>query len=352
MSEMMTLAMEQAEMARYSSSPRPWVGCIIRSHDKIFTGFTQGELHAEQDALKKAGKDAQGAKLFTTLEPCLHKCVPEIIEAGIEKVIVGVTDPDKKVSGKGMVVLKDAGIRIEVGVMADEIREQLEPYIFQRVHKRPFVVLKLAATLDGRIGKQNRAIIADKEGLTGKEWPTDREWITGKEARIDVHRIRAENDAVIVGSATFLADSPKLDARNFKPKNRAEINQPQPIVLSTTELSETFSDGESNFMKMSGKPKKILTELYKKGMLQVLIEGGSTVAADFHSAGLIDKYIIYYAPTLFADDSSMPMFNFEKSAERFGKKKKAKKGKLLNVQVLGNDIKVEMKFGDWKKSAK
>lgn len=314
--ELMSLAMAEAEMARYNASPRPGVGCVIQTEGggELFKGFTQGEIHAEQNALKKAGKLAKGATLFSTLEPCLHKCCPEIISNEIKKVVVGAIDPDKRVSGKGILELESAGIEVESGVLESEITKQLMPYLFKTKHKRPYVVLKLAATLDGKISLD-----------------ANNRWITGKVARADTHKIRAESDAIIVGANTFQLDKPKLNVRDFTPPNGAKISQPQPIVLTHKPL-------KTDFFQMAGTPEEILQILFEQDMLQVMIEGGSKVAGAFHQANLIDKYVIYYAPKISGDDTSTPMFEFENALTT------TPKAELLSAQVLDGDLKVELAF--------
>src|SRR5437764_3277257 len=184
-------AMDLASGVRASTSPSPWVGAVIEPGG--FEGATRppGGAHAEIVALDAARGAARGATMVVTLEPCAHHgrtppCVDAIIDAGIARVVVGIEDPDPNVGGKGITRLLEAGIDVEVGVGADEVRAQLAPYLKHRSTGRPWLVLKLAASVDGRT--------AAPDGSS--------QWITGNEARADAHRLRAESDAVIVGAGT------------------------------------------------------------------------------------------------------------------------------------------------------
>ncbi len=340
---LMKTAVAISNLARYSASPRPWVGAAIQTASgEIATGFTKGETHAEQDALnnlKKKRLSLKGATLFTILEPCLHKCCGAIISSGIQNVVIGVLDPDKNVSGKGVEALKKAGITVETGLMEEEISNHLEPYLFQRTHKRPFTVLKLALTLDGYIASSNTA---------------KREWLTGKAARADGHKLRAESDAVIVGANTYENDKPKLTAREFTPEKiqgkTVKIIQPQPVVLANRNIKL-----KKLFTKLAGDPRDILNDFYQQQMIQVLIEGGGKTALAFHSAGLIDKYVFYYAPKFSANPKdAVKAFDFGVDVEHKAKAmseltqdNEASKNSYLKFQsaaVLdGTDLKVTYK---------
>src|SRR5688572_24346004 len=200
--QMMRQAIALAASVRGTTSPNPWVGCVLSTGHE---GATQppGGAHAEAAALAAAGAAARGAAVYTTLEPCSHHgrtppCADALIAARVARVVVGLEDPDNNVRGRGIQRLRDAGIEVEVGVCADEIRAQLAPYLKHRETGRPWVVLKLAATMDGRT--------AAPDGSS--------RWITGDAARADAHRLRAESDAVIVGAGTVRADDPALTVRD------------------------------------------------------------------------------------------------------------------------------------------
>ena len=184
-----------------------------------FEGATAppGGPHAEVTALARAGEAARGATLYATLEPCAHHgrtppCVDAIIEAGVARVVVGIEDPDERVAGRGVAALRAAGIEVTVGVAADEVAEQLAPYVKHRRTGQPWVVLKMAASLDGRS--------AAPDGTS--------RWITGESARRDVHRLRAHSDAVLVGAGTVRADDPELTVRLVDVADEA---QPLRVVL-------------------------------------------------------------------------------------------------------------------------
>src|SRR5207302_7203801 len=211
--------LEVAERGRGSTAPNPIVGAVIEREGEIVgEGWHErrGEAHAEVNALRAAGERARGATLVVTLEPCAHHgrtppCVDAIIEAGIARVVIGVEDPDPNVSGKGIAALREAGIDVEVGALAEEVAAQLAPYLKHRSTGRPWLVLKLAASVDGRT--------AAPDGSS--------EWITGDEARTDAHRLRAESDAVIIGAGTVRADDPSLTVRHV------EGRDPLRVVLGT-----------------------------------------------------------------------------------------------------------------------
>ncbi len=221
----MLRAVEAAERVRGRTAPNPWVGAVLvvpgDSHAPTtwFVGATArpGGPHAEVTALNAAGDRARGGTLYVTLEPCAHHgrtppCTVAVLEAGVARVVVGMVDPDPLVDGRGVEVLRSAGVEVEVGVAADVVGEQLAPYAAHRRTGRPWVVLKLAATLDGRI--------AAPDGSS--------RWITGEAARRDAHRLRAVSDAVIVGAGTVRADDPSLTVRlpPDDPRFRGPHDQP------------------------------------------------------------------------------------------------------------------------------
>ena len=214
-----------------SSSPRTPSGHRTR----FYAGATAppGGPHAEVTALARAGDAARGATLYVTLEPCAHHgrtppCTDAIVAAGVARVVVGIEDPDQRVAGRGIAALRAAGIDVTVGVAADEVAEQLAPYRKHRATGQPCVVLKLAASLDGRT--------AAPDGTS--------RWITGEAARRDVHRLRAHSDAVLVGAGTVRADDPeltvRLDGASDGPQPlRVVLGRPPPAPRSTRRSSCT-----------------------------------------------------------------------------------------------------------------
>ena len=313
----MRRAIDLAASVRASTSPNPWVGAVI--DPGRFEGATRppGGPHAEIVALQAAGDAARGATMVVTLEPCPHQgrtppCVDAILEAGIARVVVGIEDPDPNVSGKGIARLREAGVDVEVGVLADEIRAQLAPYLKHRRTGRPWLVLKLAASADGRT--------AAPDGSS--------QWITGEEARTDAHRLRAESDAVIVGAGTVRADDPSLTVRHV------EGQDPLRVVLGKAPADAKVQPA----VELEGDLDDVLDELGRRGVLQAVVEGGATVAGAFHRAGLVDRYVIYLAPALFGGDDGRPLFA-DPGAQTIAD---VWRGRITNVERLGADLKLEI----------
>ena len=291
-----TRAMEAARAmgrtARLRTSPNPWVGSVVVADGRIVgRGVTEppGGAHAERLALDEAGTAVADATLYTTLEPCDHEgrtgpCTEAVVAAGIRRVVVGVEDPDPNVSGRGVARLRDAGLEVVLGVLGDEVADDLTPYLHHRSTGRPFVVLKVAATLDGRT--------AAPDGTS--------RWITGAEARADVHRLRAESDVVVVGAGTVRADDPRLDVRDLLdgPVDPGSVPQPRRIVLGSIPEDARVRPAEEHHGDLGG----LLDRLGDEGVLQVLVEGGADVAGRFHRAGLVDRYVVYVAPAVLGGD--------------------------------------------------
>ena len=314
----MQIAINTANRARLISRPNPWVGVVVvKQSGEIFEGSTSraGGPHAEINALTIAGKLARGATLYSTLEPCNHTgrtgpCTEAIISSGITRAVIGITDPDPKVSGSGIARLREAGISVEVGVLADEVASQLKAYIHHRTTNRPFVVLKMASTLDGRT--------AAPDGTSM--------WITGETARRRVQQLRAESDAVLVGANTVRVDDPRLTVRDI------EGDSPRRIVLGEV----TKSARVNPCTQWRGALVDLLDELGNQGVLQLLVEGGPTVAAAFHRENLINQYIFHLAPALTGGNDSLSIF------ENTGISTMAQlwRGKIVASQKLGDDLEI------------
>ena len=271
-------------------------------------------------ALRQAGEAARGATLYSTLEPCSHHgrtppCVEAIIDAGVARVVVGVEDPDPQVAGRGLAALADAGVDVVLGVAAGEVADQLAPYLKHRSTGQPWVVLKMAASLDART--------AAPDGTS--------RWITGEEARRDVHRLRARSDAVLVGAGTVRTDDPELTVRLG---DGEEHPQPLRVVLGRRPRGARVHPA----LELSGDLGQVLDELGRRGVLQVLVEGGARVAHDFHVAGLVDRYVLYLAPVFFGGDDARPLF----SGPGAGTIGDVWKGRLVSVERLGDDLRVEV----------
>jgi diaminohydroxyphosphoribosylaminopyrimidine deaminase / 5-amino-6-(5-phosphoribosylamino)uracil reductase len=325
--EHMRRAVEIAATARGSTAPNPWVGCVVvpapaTGRTTTFEGATAppGGRHAEAAALAAAGEHARGATLYVTLEPCDHQgrtppCTAGILEAGVARVVIGIEDPDPLVAGRGIETLRASGVEVDVGVEAERVTDQLAPYLKHRTTGLPWVVLKLAATLDGRT--------AAPDGSS--------RWITGEASRRDVHRLRARSDAVLVGAGTVRADDPELTVRLH---DGVEGSEPLRVVLGSAPPEARVRPA----LELSGELADVLSELGRRGVLELLVEGGATVAHDFHVAGLVDRYVLYLAAAFFGGDDGRPLF----AGPGAGTIGDVWRGRLVSVERLGEDIRVEL----------
>jgi diaminohydroxyphosphoribosylaminopyrimidine deaminase / 5-amino-6-(5-phosphoribosylamino)uracil reductase len=318
--EAMTRAITIAERVRRRTPPNPWVGCVVTRDDRVVgegATFPPGGAHAEAAALTAAGDQARDATAYVTLEPCAHHgrtppCADALIEAGVRRVVVGVEDPDPHVGGRGIQRLRAAGIEVTIGVLAAEVGEQLAPYLKHRTSGRPWVVLKLASTLDGRT--------AAADGTS--------RWITGPLARADAHRLRAQSDAVLVGAGTVRADDPALTVRDVDGRD------PLRVVLGRVSDDARVQPA----LSLTGDLGDILDDLGRRGVLQVLVEGGATVAGEFHRAGLVDRYVLYLAPAFAGGDDGPGLFRGA-GAATIGD---VWRGRIVSIAQLGPDLRVEL----------
>lgn len=292
---LMRRAIAMAGTARLRARPNPWVGAVLRCADgSCFEGATSepGGPHAEVVAIEtaRAAKAVtQDATLYCTLEPCSHHgrtgpCTEAIIAAGISHVVASINDPDVKVSGTGFDRLRQAGITVTTGILAAEVEDQLAPYLHHRRTGRPFVVLKMATTLDARTHLGS--------GLR---------WITGPEARRRVHQLRAESDAILVGRNTIEVDDPELTVRDIEGPSPRRIvltrNRDVPAGARVRPCTQWDRDLD-----------ELLDTLGGEGVLQLLVEGGAQVARSFHEEGLIDRYVFHVAPTISGDAHAPGVF--------------------------------------------
>jgi len=314
-------AIEAASLVRLRTSPNPWVGCVIVTVDgRVFVGSTEapGGRHAEivaLDAARAARANTQGATAFTTLEPCSHHgrtgpCTEALISAGVSRVVSAITDPDQLVGGQGFAALRSAGITVEVGLCADLVTEQLRPYLHHRITGRPFVILKLASTLDGRT--------AAVDGSS--------QWITGEAARTAAHQLRAESDAIVVGSGTVRRDNPTLTTR------LVDGPSPRRVVLGKAPEQANVHP----CLEWDKSLCELLDSLGNEGVLQLMVEGGATVASSFHQQNLVDRYVLYVAPAFMGGNDGAPLFNGESASSM----QQLWRGTLRNVRQLGSDIEV------------
>ena len=329
----MQLAIKVAENGRGKCSPNPFVGSVIVKNNQVISeGWTSeyGSDHSEIQALKKAGKRAKGATLFVTLEPCSHygktpPCTNAIIAAGIKEVYIGIYDPNPLVKGKGIAMLKEAGIDVHYGFGEDKIRTQLEYYLCFIQKERPFVTWKTALTLDGKY--------AAEDGTA--------RWITGKKAREYAHKLRSENDVVLTGIKTILIDDPALNVRlpgNYKQPLRVVLDPflKIPVLSSFVSIAAKFpgmvitstanlQTDKVNLLKQKGVKietlktqdghfnlHEVLNLLYNMNYYSVLLETGSGIAEAFLKEELIDKIIFLYgAKILGGTKSPLPALGIE-----------------------------------------
>ena len=319
--EAMASALTAAASVRTSTSPNPWVGAVVVASNGsvVSSGATEppGGRHAEIVALDVASAAARGGTLVSTLEPCVHHgrtppCVESIVRAGIRRVVIGVADPDSKVGGAGIAFLTAAGIEVTVGVLVDEVSEQLAAYLHHRRTGRPYVVAKLATTLDGRA--------AAPDGTS--------QWITGNSARRDAHRVRAESDAIVVGAGTVRADDPALTVRHVPGRD------PLRIVLGRAPAGAKVHP----CLEWVGELGELLDELGGRGVVQLMIEGGPTTLASFHQAGLVDRYVWYLAPSIFGGREAVPAVDGTGAATIA----ELWRGRLAAVERVGDDLRVDV----------
>lgn len=275
----MARAVALGEEARGTTAPNPNVGCVIvRDEAFVGEGATRpgGRPHAEAVALASAGERARGATLYVTLEPCAHAsdrgpaCAASIVDAGVARVVAALGDPDPRTDGRGFALLRAAGISVEIGTGAQAAVRSLAGFLTRQRLSRPYVTLKLAMSLDGKIAT-----------ATGES-----RWITGEEARTDVHRERARCDMILVGRGTYAADTPSLDVRIPGLEHRS----PRRALLSRTDAPEGWERIDSP---------QAIHEL--REVNDLLVEGGAATAAAFLAADLVDRLIIYRAPIVIGD---------------------------------------------------
>lgn len=312
----MDLALEEGAKGKGKTSPNPPVGAIlVRDGEIVGRGHHRvaGGPHAEAIALERAGALAQGADLYVTLEPCDHHgktapCAPSIVEAGVARVFVGTIDPNPKVSGRGIERLKRGGVEVTLGVREEACRELIEPWAHFLRHRRPYVRLKVAMSMDGRIATRS-----------GKS-----QWITGEAAREWVHRQRGEVDAILVGRGTVEADDPRLtarlpgardplrvivdsrlrspaDARVFRQESEAKTLVAYAGEADAGRVSALREAGAELVACEAGPDGRVdlddlLRRLAERGVVDLLVEGGAEIFGAFLEAGRVDRLHLFMAP--------------------------------------------------------
>ena len=289
--EAMRRAIELADTVDIPDGPNPRVGCVLLAPDgsAIAEGRHRGAgtLHAEVDALAHAGEGARGATAVVTLEPCNHTgrtgpCSQALIDAGVARVVFAQSDPHARAAG-GAARLRDAGIDVDGGVLADDAARLNVAWTHAVTTGRPFVTWKVAATLDGRV--------AAADGTS--------RWITGEAARAEVHRWRQRCDAIAVGTGTVAVDDPHLTARDASGALRD--TQPLRVVVGTSDLragARVADDAAPSLHVRTRDPLEVLQVLAEREVRHLLLEGGPRLAAAFLAAGAIDQIVWYVAPVL------------------------------------------------------
>jgi len=314
---MMRRALALARRGIGKTSPNPAVGCVIVNNGEIVgEGWHRkaGTPHAEVHALRMAGERARGADVFVTLEPCAHygktpPCTEALIRAGVARVFVGMTDPNPLVSGRGLAALRGASIHVECGVLEDECRRVNEPFVKHVTTGRPFVILKSAMTLDGKTAT-----------ATG-----DSRWVTNESSRRYVHRLRSMVDAVMVGVGTLIADDPlltcRMGVRGSDPLRvivDSRLRTPPTAALfgmasAAKTLIATIEPGSSRAGALVNAGAELLQcreeagkvdladlmiRLGERRVQSVLLEGGRELAGAALRGGLIDRFLLFYAPKI------------------------------------------------------
>lgn len=354
----MKMALDLAKLGRGYTSPNPMVGALVVKDGKVVgKGYHRalGEAHAEVNAIEDAGPQAIGAILYVTLEPCNHSgrtapCTQKILKAGIKRVVAAMKDPNPDVKGGGLDYLKKQGIRVTSGICEGQAAKLNEAFIKYVQTHCPFVIVKCAATLDGRI--------ATKTG--------DSKWVSGKESRVFVHQLRHEIDAIMIGVDTVKIDDPRLTTR----LNDRKGKDPQRIILDThlsipEEAKVLRLDSDSDTVIVTGpsvqerkkaaieksgvrfyqSPLKdgmidldfLMKHLGKSGITSLMIEGGSHVIESSLRFGIVDKIMLFFAPKILGGDNGIPICSGPGPTEM----RECIQLKDISVLRFGDDVMIE-----------
>ncbi|MFA5522656.1 MAG: bifunctional diaminohydroxyphosphoribosylaminopyrimidine deaminase/5-amino-6-(5-phosphoribosylamino)uracil reductase RibD [Castellaniella sp.] len=349
-------ALAMAQTALYSTAPNPRVGCIIvRNGQVLGSGATQpaGQAHAEVMAIeqaRRAHRQLRGATVYLTLEPCSHQgrtppCMEALIRARPARVVVAMLDPNPRVKGQGVAGLRAAGIEVSVGIAAEEALALNPGFVSRMLRRRPWVWLKLASSLDGRIALPNG----------------ESRWITGQAARADGHHWRARSCVVLTGAGTVVADDPQLNVRHI-----ATPRQPIRAIVDTRfEISEqarmldggpvwlfTCHDGRDKARRLAGRNVEVITVpeidgrvdlqamlewMAEREINEVHVEAGSRLSGAFLQAGCVDELLVYMAPCLLGEGipmAGMPAPETLDQAQRF---------RLMDLQRMGEDVRLRLR---------
>jgi diaminohydroxyphosphoribosylaminopyrimidine deaminase/5-amino-6-(5-phosphoribosylamino)uracil reductase len=352
----MRRALELAQRGLFSTHPNPRVGAVLaRDEEIVGEGWHEraGEPHAEPIAIRAAGERARGATAYVTLEPCSHHgrtppCVDVLLAAGVRRVVYAIGDPNPRVSGAGGKRLKEAGLKVESGLLAAEAEELNAGFLMRMRHQRPFVRLKTAASLDGKTALANGAS----------------KWITSEAARADVQHWRAQSSAVLTSAATVLADDPRLDVRIEAPRQpmrvvldrrrmlrkTARVLAPPGEVLVFSAPTATRKAGPSDERLGNARVERIrvarahldlsavLARLAELEVNDVLVEAGSRFSGALFAAGLVDEWLLYVAPKLLGKDAK-PIA----ALGRLTRIEAAPEFVLLDSKTVGPDLRLRLR---------
>ncbi len=360
----MSRCIELAYGAKGNNKSNPLVGAAVIKNDNVFFGIHEhfGGAHAEINAINNAGGQVEGSQLFVTLEPCstygkTPPCVDKIINSRIKKVYVGVLDINPEHAGRGIKILKEAGIDVEYGIMIEQSSELIEDFIKYHIKRHPYITLKTAVSLDGKIATRlNHS-----------------KWITSEYSREYVYKMRGQSDVVLTGIGTILADDPLLTNRGsnnlgqparavldscLKIPLKAKIIESadiSPVIIYTSKSADKqkedllhhknieiiYVDEENGMLDL----KAVLSSLYSKGFMNVMVESGSRLNGSFFDSGLVDRLEIFTAPKIIGGDKSVSSIG----GKGIDYMEQAKILNIINVENCGQDIHISAKVNDYTK---
>ena len=352
----MRRALELAQRGLYSTQPNPRVGAVLaRDEEIVGEGWHEraGEPHAEPIAIRAAGERARGATAYVTLEPCSHHgrtppCVDVLLAAGVRRVVYAVGDPNPRVNGAGAARLKEAGLKVQSGLLENEAEALNAGFLMRMRHRRPFIRLKTGASLDGRTALANG----------------ESQWITSEEARADVQHWRAQSGAVLTSAATVIADDPRLDVRIDTPRQpmRVVLDRRRALRKSARVLAapgdvlvfaaptrerkagpsdERLGNARVERIRVSRSHldlQAVFARLAELEVNDVLVEAGSRLAGALFAAGLVDEWLLYIAPKLLGKDAK-PLA----ALARLTRLDAAPEFELLDSKAVGPDMRLRLK---------
>jgi diaminohydroxyphosphoribosylaminopyrimidine deaminase/5-amino-6-(5-phosphoribosylamino)uracil reductase len=352
----MARALALTELGRDTSTPNPSVGCVIVKDGRVIgEGWHEraGEPHAEVRALERCTQSTEGATVYVTLEPCSHRgrtgpCTAVLIESRVRRIVAALQDPNPQVGGRGFARLREAGIEVDVGLMAGQAEEAHRGFLHRMRHGRPWMRLKAAASLDGRIALAN-----------GQS-----RWITSEESRRDVHALRARSCAMLTGIGTVVQDDPELTVRHVpckrQPKrvvidNRLDMPLNAKILAGEPPLILTVSEDAAKRAALEAKGAEVLVVprqaeksdlaavarlLGERAFNEVTVETGGKLMGSLLRAGVVDEIVLYVAP-LILGDTAQALFALPEIASL----DEAMRPRIVDVRTIGPDVRLTARFG-------